>query len=725
MKQKLLLLLTALCFGFVSGVKADEPAGSYVYLNPFDSEEGLTKEGDVTIVASGEAAFGNVYKNPGSATPRSSYYVIPSEVLRHSTTSNQMTIAFWVKADAEAASNSYMWAPIFTAFESKEKLNAGNWTHLGIEYRGVMEYNLNGPTNVGENWCDFTNAQQTGHGGGDAILYHGDNDWLKDKQWHHMAIVYDAAADGSQKATIYMDGKVANEWTLDGTSNGQNLRNFFANTSKLDYVCFGGCQIRDYNDNDAPFWYDDLYITNAALSPAQIQKIIFDKDPAAYIAAKKGDLTSIINGDFQVDASGWSGGNLVTVVPTRSWRGTSYANNFYETNYTSNMEYVLNDMPAGTYKVVAAARAWDGTITAKLNGTIGTHYDGIGDLATLGAPEINLNGVQMPYSNLGGFTSDDYGHNWRWIYATATLAEAGTLTITFNAESNSGDWRWMCIDDVYLYCTKLGETNYTKTVRDNTTAFNPANTVATADIIFENPNTVLRTSSNYITTAAGEPMNNDQYGSNKMTKLVLYDGHEFSYNLNNVAADNGAILYRSIPKDTWCTLVVPFVPTTALTKKVPSELSAGTLSFTDAVSANDEPMLIMSDTELTKIEGTRSGASGDMTSGVGAPMVGTYSNIADLSAVTGTNYVVGTDGKLHKVTGAVTVAPFRAYFNIAESEARNVISMNFDGGYTGINAVEATEAEAGALKDGKFLENGKIIIVKNGVKYGANGQKLN
>lgn len=274
MKRKILFFLTALCFGLVSGVKADEP---YVYQNSFDSEEGLTKEGNVKIEASGEAAFGNVYKNLGSETPRSSYLVIPSDVLRHSTTSNQMTIAFWVKAVTEAASNTYQWAPIFTAFESKEKLQAGNWTHLGIEYRGTMEYNLNGPSNVGENWCDFVNAQQTGHGGGDAILYNNANDWLRDKQWHHMAIVYDAAAEGSQKATIYIDAEVANEWTLDGTTAGQNLRNFFANTSKLGYVCFGGCQIRGYNDNDAPFWYDDLYITNAALSASQISNIIDTK----------------------------------------------------------------------------------------------------------------------------------------------------------------------------------------------------------------------------------------------------------------------------------------------------------------------------------------------------------------------------------------------------------------------------------------------------------------
>lgn len=717
MKQKLLLLLTALCFGFVSGVKADEPAGSYVYFNDFETFSDKTATGsvtggsktDATIQGNGSfssegGVYGTIFQNVRGENARSNYLLLPDDAMSHSADSKALTIGFWVNKKSET---DFYWSPIFTAYGSAPNPNNGTpmfWTGAckAVQY------------NVGDgNWCDFTGAQSE------------TSAWLDDGNWHYYTVTFN---EGNVK--VYIDGVVANSWTLDDTTDGQKISTFYTNTTAYSYICLGGNQRWNFTtnqDKDPAFAYDDLYITNAALSPAQIQKIIFDKDPAAYIAAKKGDLTSIINGDFQVDASGWTGGGWVNVadVYPRSWRGTSYVNKFYEANYTSNMEYVLNDMPAGTYKVVAAARAWDGTITAKLNGTIGTHYDGIGDLATLGAPEINLNGVQMPFSNLGGFTSDDYGHNWRWIYATATLAETGTLTITFNAQSNSTDWRWMCIDDVYLYCTKLGETNYTKTVRDNTTAFNPANTVATADIIFENPNTVLRTSSNPITTAAGVYMNNDQYGSGKMTKLVLYDGYEFSYNLNNVAADNGAILYRSIPKDTWCTLVVPFVPTTALTKKVPSELSSGTLSFTDAVSANDEPMLIMSDAKLTKIEGTRSGASGDKTSGVGAPMVGTYSNIADLSAVTGTNYVVGNDGKLHKVTGAVTVAPFRAYFNISESEARNVISMNFDGGYTGINTIEAAETKSSVLKDGKYLIEGKIVLVKNGVKYGANGQKLN
>lgn len=59
-----------------------------------------------------------------------------------------------------------------------------------------------------------------------------------------------------------------------------------------------------------------------------------------------------------------------------------------------------------------------------------------------------------------------------------------------------------------------------------------------------------------------------------------------------------------------------------------------------------------------------------------------------------------------------------------EVQARDAYYMDGDD-FTGINSVEAAEAEGGTLKDGKYLIEGKIVLVKNGVKFGANGQKLN
>jgi hypothetical protein len=70
------------------------------------------------------------------------------------------------------------------------------------------------------------------------------------------------------------------------------------------------------------------------------------------------------------------------------------------------------------------------------------------------------------------------------------------------------------------------------------------------------------------------------------------------------------------------------------------------------------------------------------------------------------------------------VKAYRAYIQTDVNEARLIIKTDGEDP-TAINAIEAEEAEDGALKDGKYLIDGKVILVKNGVKYSANGQKLN
>jgi hypothetical protein len=82
-------------------------------------------------------------------------------------------------------------------------------------------------------------------------------------------------------------------------------------------------------------------------------------------------------------------------------------------------------------------------------------------------------------------------------------------------------------------------------------------------------------------------------------------------------------------------------------------------------------------------------------------------------------------GLFHLVTAASTVPAGKAYLLAADvpNEARSLI-ISDEEDPTAISAIEAAESEAGALKDGKYLIDGKIIIVKNGVKYSANGQIL-
>jgi len=79
----------------------------------------------------------------------------------------------------------------------------------------------------------------------------------------------------------------------------------------------------------------------------------------------------------------------------------------------------------------------------------------------------------------------------------------------------------------------------------------------------------------------------------------------------------------------------------------------------------------------------------------------------------------------------VAIPKYRAYLQVERGifsnpvNARLVFSFDENDNFTGINSVEIVETEGGVLKDGKYIIDNKIVIVKNGVKYGANGQKLN
>ena len=79
----------------------------------------------------------------------------------------------------------------------------------------------------------------------------------------------------------------------------------------------------------------------------------------------------------------------------------------------------------------------------------------------------------------------------------------------------------------------------------------------------------------------------------------------------------------------------------------------------------------------------------------------------------------------HVATEGLYIGAYRAYLTNNSNNARPAFFFPEDGDFTGINAVEAVEANDGALKDGKYLIGNKIVLVKNGVKFGANGQKLN
>jgi hypothetical protein len=106
---------------------------------------------------------------------------------------------------------------------------------------------------------------------------------------------------------------------------------------------------------------------------------------------------------------------------------------------------------------------------------------------------------------------------------------------------------------------------------------------------------------------------------------------------------------------------------------------------------------------------------------------GVLANSSDVAADNPGCTVYGWDaetGEFIKVGENVSINAFRAYITISNVNGNNParLAVKFVGdSVTGINEVNGSEAKNA---DGKFFENGKIVIIKNGVKYSAAGALL-
>ena len=215
--------------------------------------------------------FGDFFSNDGSAK-RASYCLLPEDVLAHSDKTQELTIAVWVRSQPETKSADYMWAPLFTAYAQKNDVNT--WPMMACQYRGVLQVNCAG-------WTDYTDAQNVA---GKNTLYHGDTDWLKDHKWHHYAAVFEG-----ENAKVFIDGVLKNEWDVTKVADNTQ-KGLFSNGAELKYVCLGGNQAWDWNDNDAPFDFARLLIKNSKMTAgeiaAQMKADVGETDMEAYYAEK-------------------------------------------------------------------------------------------------------------------------------------------------------------------------------------------------------------------------------------------------------------------------------------------------------------------------------------------------------------------------------------------------------------------------------------------------------
>lgn len=263
---------------------------------------------------------------------------------------------------------------------------------------------------------------------------------------------------------------------------------------------------------------------------------------AAMIEAK-GDATSLLqNPTFERSADGWWGGERVL---SQLYRGSGYA--FEASLDGSVMLQTVKNMPKGTYKVVAAIRGDNGTtVSARVAGNNG---DTVINSTSLHS-QLNLNGVKMPYSTLGGFSTGESAQGWDWATATGTLDKDGHLKVEFvTAGTGKVD-----IADVHLYYMSDGLNTYAMEYKDGVDASAHA---VTCDLTAANPNRLF-TSNGTIRTITGEKLNNDLVGGT-VANLVLYDGYDFTASADFIA--NKATFYGSIEAGVATAVCLPFAIT--------------------------------------------------------------------------------------------------------------------------------------------------------------------
>lgn len=478
-------------------------------------------------------------------------------------------------------------------------------------------------------------------------------------------------------------------------------------------------------ESEAHTW---VLITKENWESYQATLNTFDEEEMAAnlqtIQDAKGDATALIKNPSFTDDGGWSGG---TRTGCQLYRGAGYDYESEDDNATFTQ--TLYNMPAGTYKLVAAVRGAIGTTaTAKVAGTSGetvTNYE------FTAANQFNTNGVLMPKSELYGFNTTRYSLGWNWATATGTLSEAGELTIEFVMTGSA----WKGIADVHLYY--MNDTEGTAYAVEYTDGVDAANHAVTCDLVAENPNQVF-TSTAPITTVCGEPLNNNLVDG-IISNLVVYDGYDFdAESVENVT--NATYTRQFETTGTYGTIILPFTPDSE---------TCGNYTFYKLANSNETALIFEEETEpkahtaylytpadkeatVHTFTGSAANASyGGTTESEGWNFIGTFakSKIEGLNVSSDAYYAYRpTDGKdvLVKATNSITVYPYRAYFkliqgiNVTPASVTMRMVIGGEGGAMGIEKTLSPEQAKESIYDRlgrpvKEAHKGQIYII-NGKK---------
>jgi hypothetical protein len=319
----------------------------------FESElpEGCKIEGAGSIEETDDADHNKVFHNAGGQV-RTNYLVLPENTLVDAIkVKGELTISMDVNVgDAEG----YFYAPLFSAYAQKNATNG--MPMMVIQSRGLTQVNCNG-------WTDFTNAENVAGVNTESTVY------LDDKEWHKVTVTFT-----KEKAVYYIDGKVVNEWNIDSTTDNKGGLNGFLTeegASQLKYVCLGGNQAWDWNDNDASYLFDNFEVYSSALTSTQVRELS-GVNPAAKVEfTNKDGETVALNTPFDltVKVTGQEEGKAVTDQVTASAIGAKVE----VSKEFDGSEYVLKVTPTteGQGSVIVSCGSIDvnGVITSEVDNT--------------------------------------------------------------------------------------------------------------------------------------------------------------------------------------------------------------------------------------------------------------------------------------------------------------------------------------------------------------------
>lgn len=214
--------------------------------------------------------------------------------------------------------------------------------------------------------------------------------------------------------------------------------------------------------------------------------------------------------------------------------------------------------------------------------------------------------------------------------------------------------------------------------------------------------------------------------SSDNTNILLHEDNT-SVPVNSVIHDDtsvsGAINISDVGVGTYY-LSLPFKMPEGVTGKTISGAAGGKLTIGETYSAGD---VVPAGTALL-VEGSE---------GSYAPFVAESDLLAPANLLSGSDVAETTTGggKYYKLANdatkglgfywavdggaAFTNGAHKAYLVLPGGTTARFFSLDFDSETTGIST-----ATTKAIRQGKFVENGSIVIVRNGIKYNAQGIKL-